>query len=62
MSPEKQAVLDALTAERYGPSLWWKTPEPAAGSAVILERRRMLLEFAEEEEIAESVLADEGAA
>lgn len=26
----KQAVVDALLAERYGPSLWWKTPEKTA--------------------------------
>lgn len=24
----RQTVVDALMAERYGPSLWWATPEP----------------------------------
>jgi hypothetical protein len=54
MSPEKQAILDALLAERYGPPLWWKKPEPTIGTAVLLERRRMLLQAAEEAEQVES--------
>jgi hypothetical protein len=47
------AVLRALNAERYGPSLWWATPPPVQGSAVLLERRRMLLQMAEEADAAD---------
>lgn len=44
MSPEKQAVLDALTAERYGPSLWWQTPEPPDDNEMTQRWRRKLME------------------
>lgn len=39
----RQEVLDALIAERYGPSLWWKAPEPPDDSEVAQRRRRRLM-------------------
>jgi hypothetical protein len=53
MTDDLDAVLRALNAERYGPSLWWPTPPPVQGSAVLLERRRMLLQMAEEADAAD---------
>jgi hypothetical protein len=52
MSPELQAVLDALNAERYGPSAWWKTPEPPDDSELAQRWRRKLMEqdFEQEQE------------
>jgi hypothetical protein len=44
VSPERQEVLDALVAERYGPSLWWKTPEPPDDSELAQRWRRRLME------------------
>lgn len=38
----KQAVLDMLTAERYGPSLWWKTPAKRAIDSLTPEERATL--------------------
>lgn len=51
MSPERQAVLDALTAERYGPSLWWAKPAPSDSPAAILQRQMLLAEVAEDDEV-----------
>jgi hypothetical protein len=44
ISPTRQAVLDALTAERYGPSLWWKTPEAPEDNELAQRWRRRLME------------------
>lgn len=43
-----------LTAERYGPSLWWKAPERTLAEEVGADLRRMLLRAAEVAEAAES--------
>lgn len=40
----RQEVLDALLCERYGPSLWWKTPEPPDDSELAQRWRRRLME------------------
>lgn len=42
MSPEKQAVLDSLTAERYGPSTWWSKPPPPDDDMTAAKRRRLM--------------------
>lgn len=51
MSPEKQAVLDALNAERYGPSLWWAKPEPSDSPDAVLVRQMLLAEVSDDEEV-----------
>jgi hypothetical protein len=33
-------ILEALYAERYGPSLWWKTPEPQPDDELVCAQRR----------------------
>jgi hypothetical protein len=50
MSDPRQAVLDALLAERYGPSLWWKKPDPAGRHETEAIRRREQLAETEEED------------
>lgn len=47
----RDEVVDALIAERYGPSLWWKTPakeqqddEPNPDDDVTTARRRRQLD------------------
>lgn len=51
MNAELQHVLDTLTAERYGPSHWWKTTLPEtitddSETATARRRRRMAEDFA----------------
>jgi hypothetical protein len=49
MSDPRQAVLDALLAERYGPSLWWKKPDPPNHGELADARARLEL-IADEDE------------
>lgn len=51
MSPEKQAVLDALNAERYGPSLWWARAAPSDDPGAVLMRQMLLVEVSDEDEV-----------
>lgn len=52
MSPEKQALLDRLNAERYGPSAWWAKPAPSDAPDTILQRQLLLAEVADDEVVA----------
>lgn len=47
MSAERDAVVDALVAERYGRPLWWETPAPEPDTLVATaeRRRRMAADF-----------------
>lgn len=44
MTPEqrRRAVLDSLTAERYGPSYWWADPARRDTDLVQAGRRRQM--------------------
>lgn len=49
MNPERQAVVDQLTAERYGASVWWSRPvpvEPDTDTSTARRRRQMAADYA----------------
>ena len=43
MNP-RQATVDALIAERYGPATWWPTPVKTAAEMDAARKRRELLD------------------
>lgn len=49
MCGTRQDVLDALVAERYGPSLWWSKPEPSDDPQAVRLRLMLLSEVADDE-------------
>lgn len=53
-----QDVLDALNAERYGPSLWWKRPDPSDDPVAVKVRQMLLAEVCEEDEESPAVEPD----
>jgi hypothetical protein len=53
-----QRVIDALNAERYGPSLWWETPKHNAADDDAAQERTAVLDLAhdaDEDELDEGV-------
>ena len=46
----RQDVVDALVAERYGPSLWWAKPPASDSPATVLQRQMLLAELADDDD------------
>lgn len=49
LPPGRRAAVDALTNERFGPSVWWETPRPELVDSKLMQgiRRRALSEALE---------------